>query len=643
MAPTVTELSAGLKRQQTPSEQTEAEPIQSEKQDQQHDSSKTSEIMPPNTGLPTNTGQSQELADLRRRLDEELALRREIETELTRTQEMLQESRDQFQAVLDAVPGGVSWINADLQYLGINSRLAATYNLTPQDFIGKSIGFLGSSPGFAEFVKDFIHSDEQGSSRELDMMISGTRRTYLLMAQKYLLGQSAVFVGIDITERKLAEERLFKAAFYDKLTGLPNRALFMERLERSLEHAKRRDNYLFALIFLDFDGFKLINDSLGHTIGDQMLASIARRLESAIRTVDTVARLGGDEFVILLDDIDGLTDATHIAERIQRSLTVPFNLNGQEIFTAASIGIALNTVEYERPVDLLRDADTAMYRAKVQGRNRYEVFDRTMHAEAMQRLQLETDLHRSLDQQDFMLNYQPIIALDTGRISGFEALVRWQRPERGFTVPADFIPCAEETGLIVQLDRWVLREACRQMRRWQDEWPAYSDLVVSVNLSSRQFAQADLVEYVAHVLAESGLPAPCLKLEITESAIMDNVESVATILRQLRDLGIQMSIDDFGTGYSSLSYLHRLPLHTLKVDRSFVTQLEVGSENLEIVRAIITLAHSLNMDVVAEGIETPGQLVFFRELQCEYGQGYLFAEALNSEKAEALIASNPQW
>ena len=590
---------------------------------------------------PHNGSESQTLIELRQQLEAEQASRQRAEEQLQAAHQQLQESKDQFQAVLDAVPGGVSWINADLQYLGINSRLAATYHLTPQDFIGKSIGFLGSSPGFADFVREFIHSEEQGASRELDMMINGTRRTYLLMAQKYLLGQSAVFVGIDITERKQAEEKLFRAAFYDKLTTLPNRALFMERLERALEHAKRREHYLFALLFLDFDSFKVVNDSLGHTIGDQLLSAIARRLESAIRSVDTVARLGGDEFVILLDDIDGLTDATHIAERIQRSLTVPFNLNGQEIFTSVSIGIALNTVEYDRPVDLLRDADTAMYRAKVQGRNRYEVFDRTMHAEAMQRLELETDLHRSLEQQDFLLHYQPIIALDTGRINGFEALVRWQRPDKGFTVPADFIACAEDTGMIVQLDRWVLREACRQMRTWQEELPDYGNLMLSINLSSRQFVQADLVNYIAGVLEETGVSAHQIKLEITESAIME--DSVEIILKQLRDLGLKLSIDDFGTGYSSLSYLHRLPLNTLKVDRSFVSQLESGTENQEIVRAIVTLAHSLNLDVVAEGIETPGQLAKLRELNCEYAQGFLFAPALSSQEATALVARNPQW
>jgi len=584
-----------------------------------------------------------EIAELQRRLEQVTASRQHLEAQLQEALRALQESKDQFQAVLDAVPGGVSWVNTDLEYLGINSRLASTYQLKPQDFIGKKIGFLGSSSGFAEFVREFVASGEQSAARELDMVIEGSRRIYLIMAQKYLLGQSAVFVGIDITERKQAEEKLFRDAFFDKLTGLPNRALLLERMERSLEYAKRRDHYLFAILFLDFDGFKIINDSLGHANGDILLAAIARRLETTIRTVDTVARLGGDEFVMLLDDIEGLQSATHIAERIQRALAVPFMLEGQEVFIHVSIGIALNAAEYELPEDLLRDADTAMYRAKIQGRGRYEVFDRKMHAAAMQRLQLETDLHRSLEQQDFLLHYQPIVTLETGALHGFEALVRWQRPQRGFTSPGDFIPLAEETGLIVRLDRWVLHEACRQLRAWQQEFPGYDHLTVSVNLSSRQFSQRDLVEYVAAMLRETTLPPQCLKLEITESAIMEKSEKVAAILRELRALGVRLSIDDFGTGYSSLSYLHRLPLNTLKVDRSFVSHMEEGAENLEIVRAIVALAHGLNMDVVAEGIETAGQVEQFRVLHCEYVQGHWFSKALDTGAVAALLAAGAQW
>ncbi len=545
----------------------------------------------------------------------------------------------QFQAVLDAVPGGVSWINSDLEYLGINARLAATFGLVPDNFIGKKIGFLGSNGEFSDFVADFVGSPEQSGAREVDMQIDGERRVYLLMGQKYSLGQSAVFVGIDITDRKEAEERLFRDAFFDKLTGLPNRSLLLERMQRALEYSKRRDGYLFAVLFLDFDGFKHINDSLGHTVGDKLLSACARRLETLLRTSDTVARLGGDEFVLLLDDIEDLSHATHIAERIGRAMQTPFALEGQDVFISVSIGITLNNPAYNGTEEMLRDADIAMYRAKNAGRNRYEIFDRKMHAAAMHRLELESDLHRSLESEDFVLHFQPIIDLKTGKLSSFEALVRWNRPTQGWTVPGEFIGLAEETGLIVRLDRWVLRTACAQMKTWMDELGERAPDSISVNLSSRQFGQPDLIECIAKILADTELPAARLKLEITESAIMSNLESVALQLQGLCDLGIRLSIDDFGTGYSSLSYLHKLPLHTLKVDKSFAQEVIEGGQNLEIVRAIVMLAHALKMDVVAEGIETDVQRELFKNLGCEYAQGYLFARSLDVVAATALLQS----
>jgi diguanylate cyclase (GGDEF)-like protein/PAS domain S-box-containing protein len=550
----------------------------------------------------------------------------------------LQQARDQFQAVLDAVPGGVSWINADLEYLGINSRLASTFGLKPQNFIGQKIGFLQASPDFSSFVEAFLQSNEQNDSREVEMTIEGQQRTYLLMAQKYLLGQSAVFVGIDITDRKRLEQKLFQDAFFDRLTGLPNRALLMERMERALEYAKRRENYLFAVLFLDFDGFKHVNDSLGHVNGDKLLQIMAKRLQALVRTADTVARLGGDEFVFLLDDIESLADATQIAERVQRAMTVPFNLEGHDLVISVSVGITLSHSGYNDTTEMLRDADTAMYRAKMQGRNRYEIFDRKMHAEAIHRLQLESDLHRSLDSQEFLLHYQPIIEIASGRVKSFEALVRWERPERGFTWPGEFIGLAEETGLIVRLDRWVMRAACLEFRSWLKEFGDRAPECVQVNLSSRQFAQPDLVECVQDLLDETGLTPHQLKLEITESAIMENVDSATDLVKGLRSLGVRICIDDFGTGYSSLSYLHRLPLDTLKVDRSFIHQLTGNRiENLEIVRAIVMLAHTLHMDVVAEGIETKEQLELARELGCEFAQGHFYYTALSSQDVRRLL------
>ncbi len=549
----------------------------------------------------------------------------------------LEGARSQFQAVLDAVPGGVSWINSDLEYLGINARLASTFGLVPGDFVGKKIGFLNSSTEFSGFVTEFVRSDEQSGAREVEMQIEGARRVYLLMGQKYSLGQSSVFVGIDITDRKEAEEKLFRDAFFDKLTGLANRSLLSERMERALEYSKRRENYLFAVLFLDFDGFKHINDSLGHTVGDKLLTACARRLETLTRSADTVARLGGDEFVLLLDDIEDLSHATHIAERIGRAMQTPFNLAGQEVFISVSIGITLNSENYTQTEEILRDADTAMYRAKNAGRNRYEIFDRNMHAAAIHRLELESDLHHSLDSEDFVLHYQPIFDLQSGKLSSFEALVRWNRPLGGWTVPDEFIGLAEETGLIVRLDRWVLRAACQQMKSWIDQFGERAPASMSVNLSSRQFGQPDLVECIAKILSDTKLPASRLGLEITESAIMSNLESVALQLEGLCALGVRLSIDDFGTGYSSLAYLHKLPLHTLKIDRSFAQEVVVGGQNLEIVRAIVLLAHALKMNVVAEGIETEVQRELFRDLGCEYAQGFYFARGLDVEAATELL------
>ncbi len=568
------------------------------------------------------------------------ALAKDLATALSQCESLradLDMAHAQFQAVLDAVPGGVSWINSDLEYLGINARLASTFGLVPDNFVGKKIGFLQSSPEFSGFVTDFVRSEDQNGAREVDMMIDGGRHIYLLMGQKYSGGKSAVFVGIDITDRKVAEEKLFRDAFYDKLTGLANRSLLLERIERALEYSKRREDYLFAVLFLDFDGFKHINDSLGHTVGDQLLSACARRLETLIRSADTVARLGGDEFVMLLDDIEDLSHATHIAERIGRAMTAPFNLANQEVFISVSIGITLNNSAYTQTEELLRDADTAMYRAKAAGRNRYEIFNRQMHSAAIERLELESDLHRALDAQDFVLHFQPILDLKTEKLASFEALVRWNRPLKGFTRPGEFIGLAEETGLIVRLDRWVLRTACTQMMYWMKEFGDGAPASISVNLSSRQFAQPDLVKCIAKILEDTGLPASKLQLEITESAIMSNLELVAVQLQGLCELGIRLAIDDFGTGYSSLSYLHKLPLHTLKVDRSFAQEVSEGGQNLEIVRAIVMLAHALKMTVVAEGIETDAQRALFRDLGCEYAQGYYFSRGLDIKAATSLL------
>ena len=433
------------------------------------------------------------------------------------------------------------------------------------------------------------------------------------------------------------------AAFHDALTKLPNRTLLTENLKFVIERAKQHEDYQFAVLFLDLDRFKNVNDSLGHSIGDQLLIAMARRLEHCIRESDMVSRLGGDEFAILLDGISNSSDATNMAKRIQAKLESPFNLSGHEVFTTTSIGIALSSTGYDHPEAMLRDADTAMYRAKAQGKACYELFDKGMHTRAVYLLQMENDLRRALEREEFRVHYQPIVSLENGQLAGFEALIRWQHPEKGFISPVDFISLAEDTGLVIPLGMWVLKTACQQLARWQWQSPSNRHLFMSVNLSSKQTSQTDLVGEIREVLKETHVEPRHLKLEITESAVMDDAEKTVQLLRRLKALGVQISIDDFGMGYSSLGYLHRFPVDTLKIDRSFVMRIGEADENLEIVRTIISLAENMGMDVVAEGVETLAQFSQLRALKCQYGQGYLFARPVDADSIDGWISHQPDW
>ena len=446
---------------------------------------------------------------------------------------------------------------------------------------------------------------------------------------------------IDITAQKELERQLLREIEQDRLTRLPNRSSFIDSLENRIRR-DRRHGAVSALLLIDLDRFKTVNDSLGHSLGDRFLIGIARRLRLCLRRRDLLARLGGDEFAILLNPVTGSEEAMRIADRIRRLLAAPVKLAGNELCTTASIGVALAGGAERHPEDLLRDADMAMVRAKVEGKDRCRLFDDGMHVRAVELLRLETDLRRAVDRRDFQVRYQPIVALDSGRIVGFEALVRWRHPERGLLKPIEFLPIAEEMGLMVPIGEWVLCEACRQLADWHRQFPSEQPLTISVNLSSRQLSAA-LVDAVQRILEETGLQPGSLRFEITESNMMSDAQASVDLLHRLKDLDIQLHIDDFGTGYSSLSSIHSFPIDTLKIDRSFVGRLGQDEEADQIVRTITTLAENLGMDVIAEGIETDLQLDRLRNLHCSKGQGFLFAEPLDSGSVQDLMCARPRW
>jgi len=549
----------------------------------------------------------------------------------------------QRQGMFDNATIGMAVVSVDGSWLQVNEALCKLVGYSEQELRATSFQRL-THPDDLRHVQSYIQRVIEGyiqSHEQEKRYIHEQGHTVWVQWHVSLLkdsesGSKRLFFQVqDITDRKLAEEKLT----LDTLTGLPNRARFFDLMKLRVARKPANKQTQCAVLMLDVDRFKLVNDSLGSASADQLLIQIAHRVKTCLRQNDVLGRVGGDEFAVLLDDVSGEEEASSVATRIQQALAISFNLLGQEVYTTMSIGIALASDHDDDVSDMLRDAETAMHRAKARGKARYEIFGHDMHGELMSRLKMETDLRRACERDELFVDYQPIVSLQKRTLIGFEALVRWRHPECGLIPPKEFIPLAEETGLILNIGQTVLRSACRQAREWLETYPSAPPLFVSVNLSVKQFNEPGLVKNIAQLLEESGLPPRCLKLEITESVFSDNIEAAVKLLTQLRNLGVQLSIDDFGTGYSSLSYLQHFPIDTLKIDRSFVTQMMENEENLAIVRTIVALAQNLGMDVVAEGVETEDQLRLLRKLECENGQGFLFSSPLGGGDLDQFIAS----
>jgi PAS domain S-box-containing protein len=577
-------------------------------------------------------------------------------------------AEDRFYKAFNANPEPIAIATIpEERYLDVNDSFLLVTGFQREEVIGRTASELN----FWTYAEERTHLMEalsnHGRVRDLEIAFntkSGEKRAGLESAEIIdVSGQMcALAILKDITELKRAQEKLVHDAFHDSLTSLPNRALFLDRLERTVARAKRHQDYKFAVLFIDIDRFKIVNDSLGHHAGDQLIVQFSKRILHSLRLEDmiaapatpysfvnewtakddTLARLGGDEFTVLLDDLHSPTDSIRVASRIQQSFSEPFLIAGQEVFTTASIGIAASSQSYTCAADVLRDADIAMYRAKAQGKARCEVFDQATHDRAVGRLKLETDLRRALEREEFRVYYQPIVSLTSGSIAGFEALIRWDRPGVGIVAPAEFVGVAEDMGLIVFIGGWVLKTACAQAHRWHLADPGAPLLTMSVNVSGRQFKQPDIVEQVQKILRETHVNPAAIKLEITETVTMDNAERTIRVVKGLKNLGVRLSIDDFGTGYSSLSYLRRFPMDTLKIDRSFVQNLPGNPENLEIVRTIISLARNLGIDVVAEGAETAAEIEHLKALDCDFGQGFFFSKPVDSEQAGILLRKTRQ-
>jgi diguanylate cyclase (GGDEF)-like protein len=552
-------------------------------------------------------------------------------------------------AVIDSLPAHIAILDSCGHILAANQSWS---NATPSSLIGHPPGtnyldicssFRNPQSEIQNQIPPALESLLAGSqsSFSLEYPCPTTSRWFSLRLSR-IDGPYIVVSHEDITQRRLAEERLRHESHHDALTGLPNRALFHDRIQNCLARSKRRDSYKFSVLFLDLDRFKVINESLGHAAGDKLLVTLADRLQKCLREGDTatLARMGGDEFTVLLDEVRDYTDAVRVAQRIQKSFAEPLDFDGHDISSTVSIGIVNGSDNYDSAKDLLRDADAAMSRAKSAGKNRYAVFNPAVHASAVNRLRLESDLRKALERNELSLAYQPLVSLADRHLIGFEALVRWSHPTRGPVSPADFISVAEDMGLIVPMGQWVITEACRQLADWRTRFPHLPALSVAVNLSRKQLADADLVAHLKRTLDQTQINPAALKLEITESSIMEDVHAAQQVLSQIRSLGLSLHMDDFGTGYSSLSCLHQFPLDGLKIDRSFILNGTGRRDYAAVIQAIVALAHNLNMRVVAEGLESLEQVALLQALECDYGQGYFFSPPLPPQSATQFLHSH---
>jgi diguanylate cyclase (GGDEF)-like protein/PAS domain S-box-containing protein len=561
-----------------------------------------------------------------------------------RNLDALQESEGRFRSSFDYATVGMALVSPAGNWLQTNQSLIELLGRKESDLLEsnyQSIVHATDLPILEAKIEGLLAGDFPACQMEIRLLRPDDKEVWALLSAStagdaHNAVKHLIFQMQDVTLRKTAEEKLRYDASHDSLTKLPNRSAYTQKLEQALARGKQNGK-LIAVLFLDLDGFKLVNDSLGHVVGDDLLKGTAERLLDCVRGHDVVARLGGDEFTILLEDLPDISQAVRVAERVKQRLTEPFELAGQEIFIGTSIGIATSEIEYQDSSEILRDADSAMYQAKARGKGCYVVFDQEMHANATRLLRLANDLRRAVERNELMVHYQAVQCLDIDETCGFEALVRWNHPTYGVLMPIDFVPLAEENGLINQVDNWMLAESCRQMREWQKSGLIGPEMMISVNISTRQFAQNGLIENVRRILRETGLNPACLQLEITESAMAKNLKNTARVLKELSKTGVSIALDDFGTGYSSLSYLHEFPISTLKIDRSFVTRMSAESDGAEIVRAIIALARNMQMRVIAEGIETIEQLEQLREMDCDLGQGYLFSQPIAADQVPNFV------